>query len=487
MRKNFLEPLVIFILVLATYGYFSSGLDYNVNSRLALVKAVVEKGVLEIDSYQGTELRTSDKARFNKHVYSDKAIGSSVLGIIIYYPIYWFYSAGGFLLSLETFCNLLTFLCISLPAASIAPFLYLLTKQITDDSMKAMVITLALGLGTPLFKYSTAYYGHALAATAYFFAVLIWFYARRRNFISLKMALISSILLGYMLITEYPTALLGFLLVPYILYALYGSGQLFDWKIYAIMAVGFLIPLSLLLSYNETIFGSMFATGYSFEASETFNLAHEQNLMGIGLPNFYNFWYQSFQPAFGIFWQSPILFLALPGWFFMFKSKEYRAEACLSIAVILLYFVMFSGYYMWWGGLSASPRHLIPVLPIFALPLAFVPKKLWGLMLLGTFISIFQNLVLTASGFQRLSGYFNNHLLPAWGAQRFFQPGGMLVYDVSLPNIIKGNLTANRGMDIIGLKGPASLVPLLILQLGLILKYFRLIHPKTTPQETIAH
>jgi hypothetical protein len=62
----------------------------------------------------------------------------------------------------------------------------------------------------------------------------------------------------------------------------------------------------------------------------------------------------------------------------------------------------------------------------------------------------------------------------------------MLVYDISLPNMIRGNLTANRGMDVLGLNGPASLVPLLVLQLGLILKYLRLILPQTKPQEVIA-
>jgi hypothetical protein len=475
------EAIMVFVMVLLAYGYFSFGSnDWNVNSRLALVKAFVENGVFEIDAYHETrELGTNDKAYYNGHYYSDKAIGSSVSGAIAYYPIHWLYLLSGVPLSVHVFRELLTFIAVGLPAAFMAPFIFLLIRYITGSSIRGLFITLGIALGAPLFKYSTGYYGHSLAATALFFGFLIWFHARREKFASPQLAFVSAILFGFMVITEYPTVILLALVSPYILYTLYESGQLFDWKIYTAMAVGFMLPVCLVLYYNQSVFGSLFASGYSHEAREAFKSAHEQNLMGIGLPNLYNVWYQTFQPAFGIFWQSPILLLAFPGWFLMFRSREYRLEAGLSLVLIFSYILLFSGYYMWWGGQAFGPRHLIPILPIFALPLAFIPEKFLIPLALTTLVSVFQNLLLTASGTEGLGAYINTHLRPAWDAGGIRQPYGMLVYDVALPNVLQGNLANNRGIDYLGLYGPASLLPWFLLEAGLLLACLKLISGRT--------
>lgn len=474
MKKNFQEAFIIFTVVLIAYGYFSWGLDWNVNSRLALVKAFVEEGRFEIDSYVETDLATNDKAFFNDHYYSDKAVGSSALGILVYYPLYLFSQASGMIISTKTFSDVLSFLVISLPTALIAPFSYLLVKQITESPVRALTISLGISLGTPLFKYSTAYYGHSLAAVSYFFAVLIWFYAGRQKVISPRYVFVSSLLLGYMVITEYPTALLLAVLAPYMLYILYRSGQLFDWKVYGAMAIGFMIPLAVVMYYNNSVFGAPFTTGYSHEASDAYKAAHEESIMGIGVPSIFIFWYQTFQPAFGIFWQSPILFFSLPGWIFMVRSKAYRAEALLCFAAIFLYVLMFSGYYMWWGGLAFTPRHLIPILPIFILPLAFVPEMLLIPFILSMAVSVFQNLVLTASGFNGLGTYLSEHLRPLWKKHGILQPRGILVYDICLPNVLKGDLMNNRGIDLLNISGPYSLLPLIIVEFGLLLFYLKL-------------
>ena len=467
--KNLGEAFIIFAIAFIAYGYFSFGNDWNTNSRLALVKAFVDEGRFEIDSYHET---TGDKAFFNGHYYSDKAIGSSIFGVVAYYPIRWIhYMSTGNLLKINQFSNLVTIFGISLPTAFIAPFLYLLVKYITNEKGTSFLITLGSILGTPLFKYSTAFYGHSLAAVFYFWTVFIWFYARRQNFFSLRLAFVSSILFGFMVITEYPTVFLLFFLFLYILYSLHESKQLFNWKIYIVMLIGFLLPVCILFYYNNIVFGSILSTGYLFEANEEFRLAHQQSLMGFGLPNLYNFWYQTFQPAFGIFWQSPILFLALPGWYYMFKSKEYRIEAVFTFITVLSYILLFSGYYMWWGGVSFTPRHLIPILPLFAFPLAFLPKKFTLLHVICVLISVFQNLILAAScglnGLNGLQKYIDIQLEPAWEKFSIFQPDGMLVYDVCLPQVINGELVVNRGMDF-GLQGISSLVPFFVIELGLL-------------------
>jgi hypothetical protein len=466
------EAILVFLMAIIGYGYFSSERDSNINSRLALVKAIVDEGRFDIDSYHHSELYTTDKSYFNGHYYSDKAIGTAVLGVFAYYPVRWIYVHQGIKLTPRLFREWMTFFAVSFPTALIAPILYILIKQITANTTKSFIITLAISLGTPLYKYGTAFFGHTLAAFFYFLAFLIWFYAKRHQSISLPLTFISSLLLGFMVITEYPTVVLVLLFSLYILFIMYQSEQLSNWKIYVIMATGFVIPICLLLYYNNSAFGMPFTTGYSHEYLQIFKTAHATNFMGIGWPDLRVFYYQTFHLSLGIFWQSPVLFLALIGWLFMAKKEEYRAEMYFTAGVIVLYTLLFSGYYDWSGGVAFTPRHLIPILPLFALPLAFIPERVSIPLLITGLISVFQNLLMAASGFDGLYEY-----LHALVKGNFIVGGkGMLFYEVCLPNIINGHLMDNRGIQLLGLQGLMSLLPLLALEFGLLIVFFKLTH-----------
>ncbi len=467
-KKILYEALLIFLMVGIGYGYFSTERDVNINSRLALVKAFVDEGRFEIDSYHGSELYTNDMAVFNGHYYSDKAIGTAVLGVFAYYPVRWIYAHEDIRLTPRLFREWLTFLAISLETALIAPFLYILIKRITASTARSFFITLAICFGTPLYKYATGFYGHSLAAALYFLAFLIWFYAKRNRSISLPLTFLSSFFLGFMVITEYPTAVLVFLLSFYILYTLYQCGQLANWKIYAVMAAGFGIPISLLFYYNYSISGTIFTNTYAHEYLPIWQAAHSQNFMGIGFPNLKVFFYETFHPSLGIFWQSPGLLLAVIGYFFMAKEADYRAELYFTLGVIFLYILLFSGYFDWVGGVSFTPRHLVPIMPLFALPLAFLPKKFSIPTLIIGLVSVSQNFLMAASGFEGLYEYIHTIVKDV----EFIGNKGMVFYEVCLPNILNGNLTNNRGIQLFHLQGPVSLLPLLVLEFGLLVIFF---------------
>ncbi len=100
-------------------------------------------------------------------------------------------------------------------------------------------------------------------------------------------------------------------------------------------------------------------------------------------------------PLMGIFWQSPVLLLAVAGWMTMWRLG-WRAEACLSFAVCVSYLALMSGYYNWSGGLAYTPRHLIPLFAVFAIPLAFVPQRWMALGWCLAAISIAQHLIAVA-------------------------------------------------------------------------------------------
>ena len=71
------------------------------------------------------------------------------------------------------------------------------------------------------------------------------------------------------------------------------------------------------------------------------------------------------RPARGLIWYSPILLLAIPGaaWFWRYA----RTVLIFSLALFLLYLLVYGKWYMWHGGYSWGPRFIVPALPFLAL------------------------------------------------------------------------------------------------------------------------
>jgi hypothetical protein len=206
-----------------------------------------------------------------------------------------------------------------------------------------------------------------------------------------------------------------------------------------------MLPHCLLFFYNNSIFGSPFSLGYSHEVNTIFQSAHATNLMGIGWLDPLVFFYQTIHPTLGIFWISPVLMLAPIGWIYMAREYKYRAELIFSLTAIIGYILLISGYYMWWGGVSYTPRHLIPILPLFILPLAFLPKKYSIPILITAIISIFQNMSIAACTTDRLNVYLKSILVGGHLSGLNVMP----LYQVCLPNILSGSLMNNRGMQLL--------------------------------------
>jgi len=122
--------------------------------------AVVDRGVLNIDAYH---TNTIDKAFFNGHYYSDKAIGTSLFGVPIYWMAKTFYRF--FQLPLDYFeaDYWVRLGVISLPSALLAVLFYRFLSFFTADESR-LWLTLAYGLGTLAFPYSTLFFGHQLSA-----------------------------------------------------------------------------------------------------------------------------------------------------------------------------------------------------------------------------------------------------------------------------------------------------------------------------------
>ena len=462
--RQWLRSGLVFLFVLAAFSYFNgdNGLrDHNVESRMALVKAIVDEQRFQIDSYHNSLFATRDKAFYEGHYYSDKAIGDSLLGAIAYKSILWIGAKTRWVLRFKYFRDVITILTVSILSAFIAPLLYSLVRRVSPETTtgQAVFVALALTLGTAYFKYSTRFYGHSVAGLLLFAAFYIWFSYRHTDMISAPGIFLSGFLLGWSIITEYPTAPLAIAVGLYMFFVQWEKRRLYAWSTYALIGLGALIPIGILLFYNYACFGSWFSMGYAHEAVGKYSAASETGLFGLGLPNPTAHFLMTFHPSMGIFWQSPDLLLALPGWFHLLRSEKYRAEGWFSLLIILFYVVLFSGYYMWWGGTAFTPRHIIPILPFFVLPLSVLPKKYAPFLVVAGVLSIAQMLIVAAgnpNGLPELvAATFEKHITP---------PTGSIIYNIYLRNIMQGFFAHNLGESIFKLNGFLAFLPLLLFE-----------------------
>ena len=187
--------------------------------------------------------------------------------------------------------------------------------------------------------------------------------------------------------------------------------------------------------------------------------------MGILWPNLIVLYYTTFHPLMGIFWQSPVLLLSFVGAVFMFRQRSYRAEAVLAVWVICSYFVLMSGYYMWWGGFSLGPRHIIPALPFFCMLLIFVPKRLnWPLVGL-CLVSIGQMMIAAASNVE-----VQDTMAKKISTLSFFEYSN--IYNFCLKLLLQGKFNQNLGQLFLHLQLWSSLIPILVVMIGITIFFF---------------
>jgi hypothetical protein len=460
-----LDRVIVFLIVLVFYGYFIKHGDWNINSRLGLVKAVVEEQRLTIDSFHTDEFSTEDKAFVDGHYYSDKAIGASILGVIAYWPIH---QITGAITSYGMFVMWITLLAVGIPTALLAPMLYNMTIRLTQDRWIALATSLSICLGTALFPYAGAFYGHTLAAVAGFGAFFLWWEVRAMGArISLGRAFLSGLLIGFMVITEYPTAVIAVILIGYAAYVAWTQKLIWNWKFLLPFALGGLIPLTLLLAYNTVCFGSPFTTGYSHENLQEFQNSVGSGFMAFEFPSLLTAFYMTLHPAQGILIQSPVLFAALAGMFFAARNKSMRAEWIVAGSSILVFLLMFSGVGLWWGGDAFSSRYLIPILPFFGFFLAFIPKKFQPVVIGLGMISFAQMLIASATPFNGLNVATEKILQSG----KLIDGDSFLLYSTLLPRLLKNKLTLTWGNTLLGIESWYFnlLIPILIaIVLGLV-------------------
>ena len=469
MSFHKINLFIIFLIALTFYGYFIKPLDGNISSRLDLVKAIVEEKSFTIDTYQEGQLETIDKAYVNGHYYSDKAPAASLLGALVYFPIYELIRQP---LSTELFIMLITALAISIPSAILAPLLYSLALRIVKEKWIALSITLCISLGTPIFVYAGAFYGHSLAAVLAFSIFFLWMEVNQFNtHVTPGRLLLSGFLIGFMVLTEYPTLIIALILIGYMIWVIRSKEISWDWKTVGWFFAGGAIPLIIFMFYNWISFGSPLEVGYANENLPEFQAVHSEGIMGIGWPRPETLLYMTIHPMQGIFLQSPVLLLSIiGGWTMLRQEKKWRTEFVVVTSMILIYFLAISGLKIWWGGDAFTVRHLIPVLPFFGIFMMFLPRK-YHLLLIGLgLVSFFNMLIASATTYQPFDRYIRETLEQGF----VFSWKTSLLYQRLLPRLLDNKLGFTWAQTLFGIESWYFnlLVPLLIAFVLLIVFYF---------------
>ncbi len=456
---------LIFVTLLFCYVYFlPRWADPNQNSRLDMVVAVVEDGTFQIDAYVEN---TVDYAKVGEHYYSDKAPGAAFLGIPVYSVLKMFLDlpimdsvmdrltnnealkatlreeGTGLLEHKVRFAiaqTMLTFVASALPTALMCALMYRLLARFTARQWSRIAVVLGYGLLTPAFAYAGSFYGHQLSAACLFGAFCLVFMGTKplSNFSLLAVGF----LLGYSVITEYPS----FLIVGILF--LYTFCRLSDrWRIGWVILTGGLIAAGW-MTYNTAIFGSPLELGYSH--SELWTEQHRTGFMSLTLPHWEAIWGITFSPFRGLFVLSPLLLLAVPGFILWYRSGEHRPEFWVALTSVGAMFLFNSSSIMWWGGFAVGPRYLLPMLPFMALPMIFSFRG-WEDRILMKVLSIV---------------LFVWSLIATWGltlAEQAFPPNALRnpLVEYAWPNWQMGNIARNLGM-FMHLPGILSLLPLLV-------------------------
>ncbi len=485
--------LLLFVTLALAYAFvFPRWLDWNANARFDLSAAMVEQGTLSIDAYAQN---TGDYASFNSRRYVDKAPGLSFLGV----PVYFLVSR---VTRPEAVQNLVdaigrapaavptinrpidqvthdellfasriavtTWIVVGISSAVLGVVLYKFLGRLNYPARWSAVAVLIYGLATPAFAYSAAFYGHQVAAVL-LFSAFAWLHALRSRRARPIEWLIIGGMLGYAVITEYPAVLIAAIIG---LYAIWITRRL---PPIILIALGGLIPIGLWGAYNAAIFGTPLALGYQYTANPYWSAILSTGFLSAGLPTWEALWGLTFSPFRGLFFASPILLLSVPG-LILLRRSNFRAEWLTSLAIVLSFFVLISASAQWWGGWSAGPRYLIPMLPFLVWPLTATLDRIarmtsrWRvgawLVTIGLVLISFVNVwSLTLGG-------------------QYYAPDNILnpLIKYSWPRLLAGDVARNWGM-IVGLPGVVSVLPLLAFISGAVGLIWLVTRTKGEPQD----
>jgi hypothetical protein len=444
------HAILIAATLLFSYSYFYGNREgWNQASRFDLVRAIVEQHRFNIDTYHEN---TRDKALWEDHYYSDKAPGLALSAVpvlevvrVVLRAVHKDPSAPK---SITAEIYLVTIICVALPSAVMAGYLFMLALKLGASVNGAGFAAVTLGLATPFWCYATLFWGHALSAACLFFAfsyavLLRDFDSRSRD---LLLSISVGLAAGWATVTEFPAAPAAIIIVLLVIAFAWpgGSGRLT--RLATGVVVGALPCIIVLAVHNLLVFGSPFKLGYAVSAQQGWP-EMKQGVMGVTYPKVHVLREILVGRYRGLLPLAPVIAAAPFGLRLLWKQVNARGSAIAITAIALYYLLLNSSYAVWDGGWSYGPRHLSPALPFLCLPLGLLWTRSSGAVRSVLALLFFYSASITLLGVSTV-------VMPPTDVQ---SP----VRELLWPAFQAGLINKNLGM-LIGLHGLVSLIPLFL-------------------------
>lgn len=366
-------------------------------SRTLPVVTIIEKQSLCIDRYH--EL-TNDKCYVQQHYYSDKA----PLPTLLIVPGYALLNSLGFVTADPVNNSLYNSPLLEITGAvtiGIIPSLILLiillyhianTYKIQVD--KAAAIVMGLFYGSFLFLQSGTLFAHLIASLFIVSALIL--YQHDRFFLT-------GLLAGLAILSEYT---IGFFLLVILMLHIQNKR-----KSRELLYIGYgsLPALFFQLFYNYSITGSFIEMPYQNVMADYSQMKH---YFGFSWPTWEAFIGLTVSPYRGLLFYAPatIIFLLL----YLFDIPKNRVTSSIFNAYLIipiLYIILISGYFSWWGGWCYGPRHLTSaylILALGAIPFFRDNKYLFPLFRILSLMGLILGLMALNTYWQGLATHYTN-------------------------------------------------------------------------------
>jgi hypothetical protein len=345
-----------------------------VTTRMALTLSIIEQGVLNIDKFAD---RTEDKAFFEGHYYADKAPGLSLLGVPPAAAADVYFRAQGWPTDTldwgiyDRYARAATLAVVGLMSAAAAAAIYLIALRLGASNQGAIFGSFVIAVGSPFFFWSTTFMAHAPAGSMFLFVFGLAVLPRRKDF---ALGVAVGAVAGFAVVIDLTAAIVLGVAGGILLALTWRPSAPGAWGYLSGILLGGLLGIMPLLIYNTMVFGSPFHVGY---ASVVGFEGMKQGLFGIGWPNLSTLYEILLGNFRGLRPLVPVIALVPVGLAMMWFSPTTRTAAIVITAIATTVTLINAGYYYWEGGFSTGPRHLVSMLPVLGVAMAFVWSRQW--------------------------------------------------------------------------------------------------------------
>ncbi len=356
---------ILFALLLIVYVWPRDlDLGPNVNAHLSQALAIAVDGTLSIDNYANSSFTsTIDWSRApDGRLYPAKAPGCALaLAPLMWVMVRAERAIGKDPLSAGAIWRkaiLGNWILNAFPSALCMVLLFRIGLGLGLPPPASLIGTIAVALGTAYHPYATSFYAHAPAANLLIVATATTFRRSGSNWFDV----LGGIAAGFAVVFDYPAAL-AVAACTIAVFTLRREAVL-------AFAAGGLLPLLVLLTYHQVVFGSPLATPYRFQNPIFMPPAGSL----FGMPNLRVLVALLVSPYRGVLFYSPVLIAAVAGAVDLYRGGENdrpaevrcRVYVAFSLGTLTAWLLLNSSYFTWSGGATSGPRFVVPALVLLA-------------------------------------------------------------------------------------------------------------------------